>query len=295
MSEGKQTVLVTGASGFVGSALVRILLLQEWRVVAAGRRKPEFDDAGVEWRHYDLCDEAIAPDFFNGIDAFVHAALVRSEAGNNAFAVNVRGANALLDVAARAGIARGIFVSSAAAHGQALSEYGKAKYAIEQRFLARGYLNVRPGLIVGRGGLFATLSSYLRRSAFIPLIDGGAQVIETVYIDDFVSIVAHALTGTASGTYAIASESVIQYRAFCELLARELKVKPVFVPVPFALASAGVAVAAKLRIRLPIDRDNLLGLRAMRALPQEHLVAPLPHLRDPRESIIAAIDSWQMS
>lgn len=292
MIGGRRSVLLTGASGFIGTALARALLARGWRVVGASRTAASIDDPAFEWRRLDLASAELPAGLFKDIDVLVHAALLRPRAGADTFTSNLRAATNLLDAAARNGVAEALFISSMAADEGALSNYGRQKYAIERLFLDRGFFCARPGLVIGNGGLFDSLAEYLRRHAYVPLIDGGRQSVETIYIDDCVAILAEALQDPpARGVYAVAAEKAIAYRRLCWLLARHLNVRPVFVPIPFVVADLALSCARLLHVRLPIDRDNLLGLRAMKSTPIERLAARDVRPRDAEESIAAALAS----
>ena len=163
-----KTVLITGASGFIGSALVRAFSEKGWRVVGAGRTQPPELPDGVEWRTYDLAWTSLPDDFLEGVDAVVHGAMMKQSADERSFDINVAAGKMLLDRAHQRDITRVAFLSSLAAHEGALSQYGKQKYVLERHFDQRGALVVRPGLVLGNGGLFASMRDYLRSHRYVP-------------------------------------------------------------------------------------------------------------------------------
>ena len=58
--------LVTGASGFIGRALIPTLQERGFRVVATSRTPRQTGAPGVEWRTCDLLDPATLPAAFDG-------------------------------------------------------------------------------------------------------------------------------------------------------------------------------------------------------------------------------------
>jgi nucleoside-diphosphate-sugar epimerase len=260
-----KTVLITGASGFIGSALVRAFAAQGWRVIGAGRTQPPELPDGVEWRSYDLAWSTLPDEFFDGVDAIVHGAVMKHGADAHSFDINVAAGKLLLDRAQQRGIERIAFLSSLAAHDRALSQYGKHKYILEQYYAEHNALVIRPGLVLGNGGLFASMVTYLRSHRFVPLIGGGTQPLQTIYIGDLTATVVQAIEGDLCGTFTAAELESVTYRRFYAELCDRLSVKPLFIPVPFWVADAALSAAQRLGVRLPIDRDNLLGLRVMRA------------------------------
>jgi nucleoside-diphosphate-sugar epimerase len=258
-----KTVLITGASGFIGSALVRTFSAKGWRVIGAGRTHPPGLRDGVEWRAYDLAWTSLPDDFLEGVDAVVHGAMMKQSADERSFDINVAAGKMLLDRAHQRDITRVAFLSSLAAHDGALSQYGKHKYVLERHFDQRGALVIRPGLVLGNGGLFASMRDYLRSHRYVPLIGGGNQPLQTIHIDDLTAIVTDAIERDVRGTFTAAEREPVTYRRFYEALCERLGVKPRFVSVPLWAATAAIATAPRLGIELPVDRDNLLGLQAM--------------------------------
>lgn len=265
MNEPGRSLLVTGANGFIGSAFAAHAAANGWRVVGAGRRRPAELPETMAWRAYDLTWPSLPPDLLDGIDAIVHAANARHGVSRDDFAINVKGSTLLSDAARDRGVERFAFLSSLAAHEDALSEYGKQKYAIQQLVEERGGLVIRPGLVLGSGGAFGAACEYLRGHRFVPLFAGGAQPLQTIYVGDLVEAIRLALEGGVRGTFTAAEAEPVRYRTFYETLCERLGTHVVFVPVPFFAAEMAIGAAAALRVPLPIDRDSLLGLRAMRA------------------------------
>lgn len=108
-------VLITGAAGFLGSALVREAMSCGLAVRAltrsgAGRLGGE----AIEVFEGDLCDPAVAPAALSGVDAVIHAAARVSTTGSwEEFAeINVRATARLLEQARLDGVRRFVHVSS---------------------------------------------------------------------------------------------------------------------------------------------------------------------------------------
>ncbi len=255
-----RTILITGANGFIGSALLRRFAANGWRTIGCGRHKPAQLPPGAQWREYDLASTVLPPDLLDGVDVLVHAAMIRGD-----FDTNVAGSTLLLAEAERHGVGHVVFLSSLAAHDGALSQYGRHKRALERLFAEHGALVVRPGLVIGEGGAFGAMCEYLRGHRFVPLIDGGRQPLQTVFIDDLIDAVYAAVEAGTRGTFTVAEDEPVAYRAFYEALSTRLGKKITFVPIPFWTFDTVLRAASGIGLRLPIDRDSLLGLRAMRA------------------------------
>lgn len=149
-----RAVVITGANGFIGSALVRHFSGRGWRVLALCRaardQRPVSD---VTFREFSLPD-GIRDEDFEGGEVLIHCAYVQhSRRCPDSDAVNTRGTERLLALSRTHGYAKFVFLSSLSAHDGAESHYGRHKRELEKIFDPRRDLIVRPGLTLGNGGL----------------------------------------------------------------------------------------------------------------------------------------------
>ncbi len=116
-----RSVLVTGATGFVGYHLVRLLKERGAMVRALARRGSRAERLralGVEVVEGDIEDPASLPPAFRGLDTVFHVAgLVGPYPPERLRRVNVEGVRNVLDAAERAGVLRTVVTSSVAAVG----------------------------------------------------------------------------------------------------------------------------------------------------------------------------------
>ena len=158
----KSRIALTGASGFVGGALLRLLLSEGHAVLALGRRAPPETGASetgasetgtLTWQPCDLATTLPSATALAGCDAFAQIAAWAHRRAPRAAAdiallrrINVEAPLALLRAATEAGVKRFVFVSSSAVYGTAragvLTEeadprpqglYGAMKLEAEQR------------------------------------------------------------------------------------------------------------------------------------------------------------------
>lgn len=208
-------VLATGASGFLGRAVVGALL-EAGHTVRTLQRRPS-GVAGADDRLGSVTDPDAVASALSGMDGVVHLAAKVSLAGDPADfrAVNVEGTRTLLDAAADAGVARIVHVSSpSVAHaGHALAgvgaepadpsaahgEYARTKAEAELLALSRAadrtaLVAIRPHLVWGPGDtqLIARVVARARRGT-LPLLDGGTALIDSTYVDNAASGIAAAL------------------------------------------------------------------------------------------------------
>lgn len=145
------TVAVTGATGFVGRALLDEAIHEGVAVRALARREQPQADR-VEWVHGDLADQEALRRLVKNAEAVIHVAGVVNTPDPAGFhAGNVEGTLRLVEAAAGAGVPRFIFVSSLAAREPELSVYGASKRKAEKIVSASGldWTIVRPPAIYG--------------------------------------------------------------------------------------------------------------------------------------------------
>lgn len=170
-----QLVLVTGASGFVGRTLCRVLMDSGFRVRAAVRRSGGVPDGIEQVAIGDIGSATDWTEALRGVDAVVHAA-ARAHIMNAQpsdfdlyYETNARGTARLAEAAASAGVRRFVYVSSIKVNGEERpvgayrptdtpnpqDPYGKSKWEGEQALLAAaGSMQaaiVRPPLVYGPG------------------------------------------------------------------------------------------------------------------------------------------------
>jgi nucleoside-diphosphate-sugar epimerase len=116
-------ILVTGAAGMLGQAVVASLHADGHAVRAHDRTPPRASPAD-DVVGGDLRDPAGLDRLVAGVDAVVHAAAVPAPVGEDVFGNNVGSAYHLLEAAAAVGVRRIVYISSLSAIGLAWSRRG---------------------------------------------------------------------------------------------------------------------------------------------------------------------------
>jgi NADH dehydrogenase len=253
-------VAITGANGFIGSALFSRLGQSGYSLVAL-TRNPLPNPAGqrCEWIRYSLQD-GISFHLPEDCETIIHCAYRVSPSGKGDVDLNIHAVKALLSAA---GGRRIVFISSMSAHGGALSAYGRGKWAIEGMLRSDADLVIKPGFVIGPGGIFERLRRSIRRLPLVPLFYGGNQPIQTIWVDDLAEAIGRAVERHLTGTLTLGSAEAITLRDFylaimaCDNLRRPL------VPVPGAPALAALRLLEGMGVGLPVSSENLLGLKAL--------------------------------
>ena len=203
-------VFVTGASGFVGSAVLEELLSRNYLVNALARRG-ELQVAGdrVAPVKGDLFDRAAMDRGAAGCDAVIHLVgiIMEKPAGGVTFErTHVEGTKAAVDAAARNGVRRYVHMSALGSRPNAVSRYHQTKYRAEQHVRTSGldWTIFRPSLIHGPRGEFMRMEAKWARRRGAPFLfmpyfgagavgRGGAGKLQPVYVKDVARAFVDAL------------------------------------------------------------------------------------------------------
>ncbi|MDT0231887.1 NAD-dependent epimerase/dehydratase family protein [Curtobacterium sp. BRB10] len=270
-------VLVTGASGFLGQATAAAVR-DAGHEVRTFQRRPS-GVPGVQDVAGTMTDDAAIARAVDGVEAVVHLAAKVSLAGDPAdFArVNIEGTRSLLRAARAAGVGRFVFVSSpSVAHtgsslvgadagpaepSRARGDYARTKAAAELLALDAdapdfAVVAVRPHLVWGPGDTQLVGRIVERaRAGRLPLLDSGAALIDTLYVDNaataMVAALEHAMDDGVHGNAYVVTNG--EPRPVADLLAGICTASGVRPPqwhVPAAVArAAGSVVEAVWRVR----------------------------------------------
>lgn len=191
---------ITGATGFVGSALLDAALAEGHQVRALARRE-QAPRAGVEWVRGDLGDTGALAALVAGADAVVHVAGLTNTPDPAQFEIaNVTGTAHVIAAMVEAGVRRLVLVSSLAAREPKLSAYGASKARAETLVEASGldWTIVRPPGVYGPRDVDYLEMFRTAKWGFVPLPPGGASSI--IHADDLARLLVTLAASNAAPT-----------------------------------------------------------------------------------------------
>ena len=261
-------VLVTGANGFIGSALVP-------RLVTAGhvprllvRQTPAPPPAApVEVVIGDAADPDTLSRAVAGTDAVVHLAAATSGGRLDpatAFRVNVGSASALVD-ACRTHGARLVVMSTQHVYLPRPGLYGRTKLMADRLFLDSGVpvTVLRPSLVYGPGtrGVFVRLAGLVRKLPLIPVLGPGTWRIRPLYVDDLVTVVLEILAraDTVGRTYDMGGPDEVTYNEFLAAICRSLGRPCRTIHLPLNVSYGLAWVLERLLPKPPLTTENVYG------------------------------------
>lgn len=283
-------VVVTGATGNVGTSLVASLLADPEvdEVVGIARRLPDQRTPGVHHVAADVAEDDLVP-HLHGADAVVHLAWLFQPTHDPllTWKANVGGSMRVFDAVAAAGVPALVHASSVGAYspgpGETVGEswptdstptagYGREKAYVERvldTFEARHpdirVVRLRPGFIFKRAAatsqrrifLGPFMPGALARPGLLPALPLPPELrFQALHSEDAAEAYRLAVHADVRGAFNIAAEPVLGGREIAEVLGAR------YVPVPRAVVRAALAAAWHARL-VPADPkllDLVLGL-----------------------------------
>jgi len=257
-------ILVTGATGFIGSALVNELVLQKQELICSVRKQSAFLPESIN--QVIIEDLSISTDWSKslmGIDTVIHLAArvhVMADDLTNPLAefraINRDATLALARMAADTGVKRFIFISSVKVNGEITElnkpfkpndkcvpddPYGLSKYEAEQGLLALAketgmeVVIIRPPLVYGPGvrANFASMMKWINKG--VPLPFGAIHNQRSlIAVDNLVSFIIHCIdySKAANEIFLISDGEDVSTTELLRKVAKALSKKSRLIPVP---------------------------------------------------------------
>ncbi len=285
-------VVIVGATGNTGRALVRALgPVPDMEVVGVARRPPA-EPLDMEFRPADMANDDLTV-IFRGADAVVHLGWLfqPTHRPRTTWATNVTGTARVFRAVAEASVPALVYASSVGAYspgrGQTVDEswpthslptagYGREKAYVER--LLDSFQAEHPGCRVARfrpAFVFQALSGVQQRRLFIgPLLPGwlvrpgrlpvvpwphGLRM-QAVHADDLAQAYRAALCSDVAGAFNVAAEPVLDGQAVGEVLGA----RPITIPAAATRAVLAAGWHARMAPAEPALLDLVLSLPLMR-------------------------------
>ncbi|MEO7773734.1 MAG: NAD(P)-dependent oxidoreductase [Steroidobacteraceae bacterium] len=286
-------ILVTGATGFIGSHFAALAAAKGHEVVGVfGARRPDrqeivrrLESLGITMRQADVLGPGGLLPVLDGVDCVCHFAGAFRESGaddNYFHEINVTGTANALASAATAGVRRFVYCSTAGIFGQrvagAITEHSDvhpfnayeasklaAEVLIRQRApeLAIEYVIVRPASVYGPGDVRLLKMFKAAAKGRFPLFGRGEGRRHMIYVTDLAEafLLACTVPGAASGEFNIAGPRVTRLREILDSLAKVVGRKATGPRLPLAPMMYAAAITefacGKLGVDPPIYRRRM--------------------------------------
>ena len=264
-------ILVTGATGFIGSRIVHALRAED-RVVRALVRDPadagQLHAWGCETVVGDVTDAASLRAAVEGCDVVIHLVAIIQGSPGDFDRVMAQGTRDLLAAAKEAGVSRFVLMSALGFDEQTkdLVPYYRAKWQMEQDVKASGLEHVifRPSFVFGPGGgAIEQFKKIAKLAPVTPIVGPGTQRIQPIWVDDVSAYYAAAVDKpeAANRTFELGGPDVVTWNEFWSRLKRAQGLHRPSLHIPFAVMRAQAVVLERLP-KPPVTRDQLTMLAA---------------------------------
>jgi NADH dehydrogenase len=243
-------VLLTGATGTIGRALLPLLLESGAQVRALVRDPRRLGRRRVEVRIVlgdlaEIRDPVIRRQALRGVDTVIHlAAAIRDQPHARVEELNGLATARLLRAAERAGVERFIFFSALGATPSQRTRFFRAK-ALAERAVAASPLRTTifaPSIVYDRDDPFVRLTRRLSLLPVLPISGSGRARFQPIWAQDVARCVLADLERTDEGSrrYELAGPETLTYAEIVRLIARCAgRPRPVL-PVPLNLVRLGL-------------------------------------------------------
>ena len=236
-------ILVTGATGFIGRALVRHLSQSGQQVRVLLRPSPHSPripkSVAVEVAVVSLNDERGVRAALRGVDHVYHLASASSQGRRgNLITTDIEGTRNLAQASKDAGIQRLIFLSHIGADRASAFPIQKSKGIAEEHIRRSGvpYTIIRTSVVFGPEDRFTTNLAGLLRAVpfFFPIPSDGRTLLQPLWVEDLVTSLVWTLENptTINQTYEVGGGEYFTLRQVLETLMNVTHTRRLLLPLP---------------------------------------------------------------
>ena len=263
------TVLVTGATGFVGQHVVHALRAREVPVRALVRdrdRASRLASWGVELVQGDVTDLTSLRAAVSGVDSVVHLVAIIKGSPADFERIMAQGTRDLVAAAQEAGVGRFVLASALGLNERSKDAvpYFAAKWEMQRAVEESGleYVIFRPSFIFGKdGGVLPTFVRLARFAPVTPIVGSGTRRMQPIWVEDVAEYYARAidLPAAANRTFEIGGPDAVTWNEFWERLKRAVGARRPSIHVPVGVMRLQATLTEKLP-GAPVTRDQLTML-----------------------------------
>jgi len=248
-------VFITGIKGFIGSNIARYLSDENHQIFGSVSEDWKLSNKPNEINELFLINlnESIDKKIFDKIDVLIHCAY---DCSPNSMKRNINGTIAVSEAAKNS---KQIFISSFSAHNKNATDYGMVKTTLEKYFLEEGHIIIRPGLVVGSGGLFLRICNLMKKYPMLPLLDGGKGMFPILSIKDLEVSISKIIKFEDNGIYNLFNDDYISLYNLLFAIRKKTRFKTIFIPIPSSIILIPITLMENFGVKLPISKDNIRG------------------------------------
>ena len=240
-------VLLTGGTGFVGSAVRSALLRQghQVRLLVRSRSRDKWSSllgtAGIEFVNGDVTDLISMKHAAEAVDCIVHLVGIIREGAQTQETfeyVHVTGTETVIEAAQDRGVSRIVYISALGARPDASTRYHLTKYAAEQKIIQSGlgWTILRPSILWDTDSPFIRMVKRRIHRALPFIIPGSSKThFQPVFVENFAEGLVFLLTQriAAGQIFEIGGPEALTFSEIIDRIAASKGVNKVMkIPVP---------------------------------------------------------------
>lgn len=217
-----KNIFLTGATGFIGSEILELLLKRGYEVTALVR-----DERKINTRHphlHLLKGDILRPETYhggmNGIDAVVHlVGIIREypKKGVTFENMHYKATVNVVDEAVKNSVGRFVHMSANGTREDAVSDYHKTKYVAEEYVKKSGltYTILRPSVVYGPRDMFINmLNNFMKLTPVFSYFGDGGYKMQPVSVYEVAELFVNCIENSKSfnKTYTVCGKRVLTYK-----------------------------------------------------------------------------------
>jgi NADH dehydrogenase len=254
--------LVTGATGYSGSYVAR-LLLSRGSEVRTLTREVDRVPSQIQGFPYRFDEPHRMVEAFQGVDTFYNTYWVRFARGSFTHDDAVRNSVALVDAAARAGVRRMVHVSIMNPDAESPYSYHRGKALVEQAVIASGmeYAIVRPSVLFGGADILINNIAWLLRHLHVFAVPGdGRYPVRPTHVEDLADLMVGLGAADGSVVRNAGGPDIFEFGELVRLIRDAVGARALVTDLPGALVLPLIQVVNAVTGDVTLHRDELDAL-----------------------------------
>ena len=240
---------IFGASGFIGRHLIRRLTKKNYRIIAVTRSpylhgylKPLGNIGQIDLEKVNIFDEKKIRPIIESSNIVINLVGILFENKNQKFeSIHTQFPYLLAKLCKEYNIEKLIHISALGANVNSSSAYMRSKAKGEKFILdnTENSIILRPSIIFGpEDNFFNQFASLTQFLPFLPLIGGGKNKFQPIYVVDVVKSIISVLENKKSNNkiYELCGPEIFTFRELMVILLKQIKKKRLLLSVPYKIA-----------------------------------------------------------
>ena len=275
------TVVIFGASGFVGRYIVAILAKEYWKIKVFVRRPDQAKHLTLIGKLGQVTTYQGNISNKNSVDKIIYGAnkvinlvgILEENNKQNFSSVHIGGSTNIAESCLKHKINSLIHISALGLYDGMHSKYAKSKLEAEQNIkkIFQKTIILRPSVIFGPEDNFTNKFARMASiSPFIPLINNGLTKFQPVYVKDVAKAVSAVINNNfhLGQTYNLGGPEIINFKEIIDLILLKIRKKRIYFSLSFPMAKL-IGIIFSIVPVAPITLDQVRLLEKDNIVPEK--------------------------